>query len=109
MPAKIFAAAESRLIEIWDYTLKKWGEDQADAYVRGLVGAIHSLNANRSLWRRVADKTLTGLWFVRHEHHYIFFRELSGGVVGVITVLHENMDLPARIKEVCSRSELGET
>jgi len=107
MPAKIFAAAESRLIEIWDYTLKKWGEDQADAYVRGLVGAIHALDANRSLWRRVTNKT--GLWFVRHEHHYIFFRELSGGVVGVITVLHESMDLPARIKEVYSRSELGET
>jgi plasmid stabilization system protein ParE len=49
------------------------------------------------------------VWFVRHEHHYVFFRELSGGVVGVITVLHERMDLPARIKEVCSRSEFGET
>ena len=49
MPAKIFTTAESRLIEIWDYTLKKWGEDQADAYVRGLVGAIHARDANRSL------------------------------------------------------------
>jgi len=58
-------------------------------------------------WRRVANKT--GLWIVRHEHYYIFFRELSGGVVGVITVLHERMDLPARIKEVCSSSEFGET
>ena len=107
MPAKIFATAESRLVEIWDYTLKKWGEDQADAYVRGLVGEIHAFDANRSLWRRVADKT--GLWFVRHEPHYIFFRELSGGVVGVITVLHESMDLPARIKEAGPVSQLGET
>lgn len=86
--------------------MKKWGEDQADACALRLVGAIHALDANRSLWRRVANKA--GLWFVRHEPHYIFFRELSGGVVGVITVLHESMDLPARIKEVCSRSELGE-
>ena len=109
MPAKIFVAAESRLIEIWDYTLKKWGENRADAYVRELVIAIHALDANRSLWRRVADKTLVGVWFVRHKHHYIFFRELSGGVVGVITVLHENMDLPARIREVRSCSEPGET
>jgi plasmid stabilization system protein ParE len=107
MPAKIFAAAESRLIEIWDYTFKTWGEDQADAYIRRLVGAIHALDAKRSRWRRVSDKT--GLWFFRHEHHFIFFRELSGGVVGVITVLHESMDIPARIKEVCSISELGET
>jgi len=99
MPAKIYAAAEARLIEIWDYTLEKWGEKQADAYVRGLVAAIHSLGGNRHLWRRVPDKTLAGVWFVRHEHHYIFFRELSRGTVGVITVLHESMDLPARIKD----------
>ena len=102
MPAKIFAAAESRLIEIWDYTLEKWGEKQADAYVRKLVTAIHSLGGNRLLWRKVPDKTLAGVWFVRHEHHYIFFRELPRGTVGVITVLHESMDLPARIKEVRS-------
>ena len=105
MPAKIFAAAESRLIEIWDYTLEKWGEKQADAYVRGLVKAIHSLAGNRRLWRKVPDKTLAGIWFARHEHHYIFFRELSGGTIGVITVLHESMDLPARIKDACSLPE----
>ena len=102
MPAKIYPAAESRLIEIWDYTLEKWGEKQADAYVRGLVGAIHSLGRNRHQWRRVPDKTLVGVCFVRHEHHYIFFREISGGTVGVITLLHESMDLPARIKDVRS-------
>ena len=105
MPAKIFAAAESRLIEIWDYTLEKWGEKQADAYVRGLVAALHSLALNRQRWRKVPDRTLAGVWFARHEHHYIFFRELSGGTVGVITVLHESMDLPARIKDVRSLPE----
>ncbi|MCX6970554.1 MAG: type II toxin-antitoxin system RelE/ParE family toxin [Verrucomicrobia bacterium] len=99
MPAKIHAAAESRLIEIWNYTLEKWGEKKADAYVRRLVAAIHSLGDTRHLWRRVPDKTLAGIWFARHEHHYIFFRELSRGTVGIITVLHESMDLPARIKD----------
>lgn len=99
MPAKIFPAAESRLIEIWDYTLDRWREKRADAYIRGLVTAIHALEGNRHLWRRVPDKTLAGIWFARHEHHYIFFRELSRGTIGVITVLHENMDLPARIKD----------
>lgn len=105
MPAKIFATAESRLIEIWNHTLEKRGEKQADAYIRELVGAIHSLSGNRHRWRRVPNKTLVGVWFVRHEHHDIFFREISDGGVGVITVLHESMDLPARLKDVRSRSE----
>lgn len=97
MPARIFAPAEARLIEIWDYTLEKWGEEKADKYLRALIEDIHSLADQRHRWRLVPDKG--GVWFVRHEHHDVFFRELSGGVVGVITVLHESMDLPARLKE----------
>lgn len=97
MPARIFAPAEARLIEIWDYTLDKWGEEQADKYLRALIEDIHSLAGQRHRWRPVPDKD--GVWFVRHERHYIFFRELSGGTVGVITVLHESMDLPSRLKE----------
>ncbi|MFA7343342.1 MAG: type II toxin-antitoxin system RelE/ParE family toxin [Terrimicrobiaceae bacterium] len=99
MPARIFAPAEARLVEIWEYTLEKWGEKRADGYVRALVEKIHTLDKEPQCWRSVPDKTLRGVWFVRHGHHYVFFRELSGGTIGVITVLHENMDLPARFKE----------
>jgi toxin ParE1/3/4 len=105
MSARIFAPAEARLIEIWDYTLEMWGEKQADGYVRALVEEIHSLDNKRHRWRSVPDKSLRGVWFVRHEHHYVFFRELSGGDIGVITILHENMDLPARLKEDWKRTE----
>jgi len=99
MPARIHAPAEARILGIWDYTLEAWGERQADNYVRGLIACIHSLENERNRWRAVRDKHLPGVWFVRYEHHFVFFRELSGGVVGVITVLHENMDLPNRLRE----------
>jgi len=99
MSAKIFAPAEARILGIWNYTLEKWGEAQDDNYVLGLIDHIHSLKNERGRWRPVRDKLWDGVWFVRHEHHYVFFRELTGGVVGVITVLHENMDLPSRLKE----------
>jgi plasmid stabilization system protein ParE len=107
MAARIFAPAEARLIEIWDYTLDKWGEKQADSYVCALVEGINSLADQRHRWLPIRDKVLRGVWFVRHEHHYVFFRELSGGNIGVITILHENMDIPARLKE--DRKLAGET
>jgi len=44
-------------------------------------------------------KRFAGIWFVRHEHHYLFFLELSDGYVGIISILHENMDLPTRLRE----------
>lgn len=65
-PAKIFAPAEARLLEIWDYTLEKWSEEQADTYVQELLAAIHSLADHRLLWRPVADKSLRGIWVLRH-------------------------------------------
>ncbi len=99
MQARIFRAAEARMLDIWDYTLEKWGEEQADLYLRSLIERIHSLSRQRHRWRPLADKTLPGMWFVRHEHHFVFFRELPSGAIGVITVLHEQMDLPARVKE----------
>ena len=43
MSAKIFAPAEARILGIWNYTLEKWGEAQADNYVLGLIDHIHSL------------------------------------------------------------------
>jgi plasmid stabilization system protein ParE len=81
------------------------GEDQADSYVRGLVAAINDLSRQRRRWKPVRDEVLTGLFFFRHRHHYIFFRELSSGTLGVISILHENMDLPSRLKEDAGRRE----
>jgi toxin ParE1/3/4 len=51
MVAKIHPAARERLLQIWDYTDQKWGEEQADAYVSALVTFAHDLPRHRSLWR----------------------------------------------------------
>jgi len=99
VPPKIFAPAEARLLEIWEYTLETWGEAQADLYLRELIKAIHSLPLQRHLWRSVPDQTLRGVWIVRHQHHFVFFRELPSGSIGIISILHTSMDLPARLKE----------
>jgi plasmid stabilization system protein ParE len=105
MGAKIFPAAKTRILEIWDYTEKKWGEEQADNYVRGLVDAINGLQNQRRRWKPVRDDALTGLFFFRYRHHYIFFRELSRAMLGVISILHENMDIPSRLKEDAGQRE----
>jgi plasmid stabilization system protein ParE len=105
MAAKIFTAARDRLLEIWDYTERTWGEEQADNYVRGIVDAATRVQRERFRWRSVGDATLSGVFFFRYEHHYIFFRELSDGTLGVISILHENMDIPSRLKEDAERGQ----
>jgi plasmid stabilization system protein ParE len=103
MPAKIYPAAKERILEIWAYTEKKWSEKQADAYVRELVAEIETVAVQRHRWRPVLDGALQGVYFFRHRHHYVFFRELSKKRLGVISVLHEKMDIPARLREDAER------
>ena len=105
MAAKIFTAAEERLLEIWDYTAETWGEEQADKYVRGLVETIEKKRGEPHCWRTVPDEELVGVFFIRYEHHFIFFRELSQEKLGVISILHESMDIPARLREDAERNE----
>ena len=99
MHHKIYPPARRRIIEIWHYTDKNWGEKQADKYIRGLYKAIGEVAGNKYLWRKVEHEDLKGIFFVRYEHHYIVFRELSKNVIGVVNVSHESMDIPNRLKE----------
>jgi plasmid stabilization system protein ParE len=99
MRVEILPAAESRLIGIWRYTLETWDEEQADSYVTGLVAAIEEVADNPSHWKAVRDPALRGVWLIRYRHHFIFFRQLSGDRLGVISILHESMDIPRRLME----------
>ena len=77
MHHKIYPVASRRVIEIWHYTDKNWGDKQADKYVRGLYKAIEDAAINKYLWRKVEHEDVKGIFFVRYEHHFVFFRELS--------------------------------
>ncbi|MBL8819329.1 MAG: type II toxin-antitoxin system RelE/ParE family toxin [Planctomyces sp.] len=103
MEVKFLRAAKSRLIEIWGYTERTWGEEQADKYIRGLVGSIQEAASFRNRWRPVMDAELPGVYFIQYERHFIFFRALPPDAIGVISVLHENMNIPMRLREDATR------
>jgi plasmid stabilization system protein ParE len=77
----------------------------ADKYVRGLVEAAERVQGQRHRWRPVGDPELPGVFFFRYKHHHVFFRELDDGVLGVISILHESMNIPSRLKEDADREE----
>ena len=53
MAHKIYVSARRRLVEIWDYTEKTWGEEQADSYIKGLFAELDLIASRRSLWKTV--------------------------------------------------------
>ncbi len=99
MSFRILPAERERLIENWQYTSRTWDDEQADANVSGLIRSIELLAEKRGVWRALDDHRFSGVFFVRCKGHYVFFRELSEGALGVITILHETMGLPSRLRE----------
>lgn len=100
-----YPTADTAQDRIWRDTAKLWGEDKADTYIRGLHGHLEKLCITRALWRSLPigltlPADIKGVINVsRYRRHYLFFRELPSGKIGVMSILHERMDIPARLME----------
>ena len=96
---RVSKIAGQRLDEIFAYTQQTWGEDQAESYIRELFACFGSIARRDVLWRAIpADFGVDG-YYCRHQHHYIYWRELADGAVGIVTILHERMHQMDRFRE----------
>jgi toxin ParE1/3/4 len=82
--------AEADLDEIWTFTEKRWGMDQAEAYTRQIWRAVEMLGANPSGGRACPD-VRPGYYKYRTGSHLLFYR-IVGGAVDIVRILHESMD-----------------
>ncbi|WP_428426574.1 type II toxin-antitoxin system RelE/ParE family toxin [Pararhizobium sp.] len=90
---------------IWKDTVVQWGEAQAVTYITVLHVHLQTLSETKALWRRLpSDLAIPAdlkvhAYFSRYERHYLFFRALPSGKIGVMAILHERMDIPVRLHE----------
>ena len=102
---RFYPRADAAQDRIWRDTSDTWGEAQADTYIRGLHAHLQRLCDNRLIWRRLPQKLSVPsdikrkAYFSRYERHFVFFRELGNGDLGVMNILHEKMDLPVRLRD----------
>lgn len=87
----IQGAASYRIDEIYQYTLKKWGSDRAKAYIEGLFDSFAKVVTREVLSRPVPAEFGIDGYFYRYEKHFVYWRFLASGDVGIVTVLHERM------------------
>jgi toxin ParE1/3/4 len=78
MTPRLSPAALIRLEEIYHYTVERWDEEQADYYVRELHQVMATLGERKESWRKLADRRLPGVYFVRAAHHFIFSANWKG-------------------------------
>lgn len=96
---RIQQAASLRLDDIYRYTRKRWGEAQADRYITGLFTAFERIEAHGVASRPIPAELGVNGFFFRYEHHFVYWRQLSNGDIGIVTILHERMHRISRFAE----------
>lgn len=92
-------AASWRLDQIYRYTRDRWGTQQADRYITGLFEAFDGIATHRTSSQPIpAEFGIEGYLF-RYERHFVYWRWLSNGDIGIVTVLHERMHQIDRFRE----------
>lgn len=85
--------AEADLLNIGNYTLRKWGKTQTARYLNELEICCQTLADNPALGR-LCDDVRPGLHRHEHSSHVVFYRQERGGIL-VSRILHQRM-LPER-------------
>lgn len=91
-------AASWRLDEIYRYTRERWGEMQAERYIRGLFEAFDRIESHGVASRPVPAEFGVQGYFFRYERHFVYWRRLSNGDIGIVTILHERMHQIDRLR-----------
>jgi plasmid stabilization system protein ParE len=96
---RVQEAASHRLDEIYRYTRDHWGEQQAERYVTGLFEAFEGIESRKTSSRPIPAEFGVEGFFFRHERHFVYWRRLSDGDIGIVTILHQQMHQMDRFKE----------
>lgn len=83
--------ARADLEGIWDFTAGRWGDAQAETYVRSIQTAIETVAADPGRGR-ACDDIRAGYRRFAVGSHLLFYRLDKGGVVDVVRILHQRMD-----------------
>jgi toxin ParE1/3/4 len=81
--------AKADLDDIWDYTERNWGAEQAKAYIR-LIGAAIQTLATSPARGKACDHIREGYRKYPAGSHVVFFRLTDGGS-NVVRIPHRRM------------------
>ena len=96
LPYKLSQKAGKDIVDIWQYTAANWSVEQANRYYQLIFDEIAFICAN-PLSGRSLDNVRKGYRSSKVKSHLIFYR-VNKDVIEVIRVLHERMDVPARLR-----------
>ncbi|PWQ92133.1 type II toxin-antitoxin system RelE/ParE family toxin [Leucothrix pacifica] len=96
---QVLNTASYRIDEIYLYSWDQWGEAQAKRYIQGLFDCIEKIAKREVLWKVIPAEYEVSGYYTHYEKHFVYWRELSDGSVGIATILHQSMSIGDRLLE----------
>lgn len=75
------------------------GGEQADRYITGLFEAFGKIETHGVASRPIPAEFGVDGYVFRHQSHFVYWRRLGDGDIGIVTILHERMHQIARFRE----------
>lgn len=91
--------ASHRLDEIYLYSVQAWGEAQADRYIHALFEQFAAIAARRLPWRPIPAEFGAEGFMYRYQKHWIYWKCLGDGDIGIVTILPERMHQVDRFRD----------
>jgi plasmid stabilization system protein ParE len=96
---RIQEAASWRLDDIYRYTRERWGKQKADGYITGMFEAFGRIESRGVTSRPIPAEFGVEGYFFRYEQHFVYWRRLPDGDIGIVTILHERMHRIDRLRD----------
>ena len=96
---RIEAAAVEQIEDIYIYSVDVWGEGKAREYLTGLYAFFGSIVDQTVVWRPLPAGFGINGFVGRYRSHYIYWRMLPDGDIGIAAILHERMHQRDRFRD----------
>ncbi len=105
---RLSPAADAQIDSIYSYTRNRWGDAQAEAYLRELFACFEGIAEGRTPGRPIPDAYGVQGHHVRCGKHFIYWKTLNDGSIGIAEILHERMNLGDRLAASASLNRPGD-
>ena len=94
-----YLEASHRLDDIYHYTRDRWSDGQAEKCLTGLFAAFDKIACHGVVSKPIPAEFGVEGFFFRYERHFVYWRHLSNGDIGIVTIFHERMHQIDRFRE----------
>ena len=93
---RISKLAEADIDNIWLYTLETWSFAQANRYYRLIYQEIGFIVEDFESGKDISEVKI-GYRQAKVKSHLIIYKKADDGVIEILRVLHETMDIPNKL------------